>query len=179
MKLKLTRTKSEKQKFITVGTTKNKFEFLCDPEEGVKVGKQILDVEIIEEEGFNYIKYKNKKFPVELVEKNQNKVQVVINGVSYNFTIETPISYKRRKFLEKNKSANKVEKIKAPMPGKILEVLVEENQDVKDNEALVILEAMKMQNEILSTLPGKIIKIHVKPNDVVNKDDVLVEVEKD
>lgn len=178
MKLKLTRSKSNKQKFITVSNTKNKFEFVCDPDHGVTVGKKVLDVEIIEEEGFTYIKHKNKKYPIEVSEKNQNKVQVVINGVTYQFTIETPISYKRSKFLEKNKKSSKIEIITAPMPGKILEVLAEENQSVKINEAILILEAMKMQNEILSTISGKVIKIHVKPNDVVNKDDLLVEIEK-
>jgi len=64
------------------------------------------------------------------------------------------------------------------MPGKIIEFLVEENQIVKEGEPLLILEAMKMQNEIISNIHGKVNKINFHPDDTVMKDDVLIEVEK-
>ena len=64
------------------------------------------------------------------------------------------------------------------MPGKIIEFLVEEDQEVKEGDPLLILEAMKMQNEILSTSTGKIKNIFFNPNDTVMKDDILIEVEK-
>ena len=64
------------------------------------------------------------------------------------------------------------------MPGKIVELLVEENQIVKQGDPLLILEAMKMQNEILSNINGKILSINFGPDDTVMKDDILIEVEK-
>jgi biotin carboxyl carrier protein len=62
------------------------------------------------------------------------------------------------------------------MPGKIIDVLVREGSTVLKGEPLVILEAMKMQNEILSPVNGMIEKVMAKPNTNVMKDDLLVEI---
>ena len=124
-----------------------------------------------------FIKWKNRKYSAEILDKNQNKYSNLINGVSYDFSIETPISYKRRKYLEKNLEKSKTQAISAPMPGKIIEVLTEENTDIKEGDPVFILEAMKMQNEILSHVTGKITRINVKQNDSVEKGAVLVEIE--
>jgi biotin carboxyl carrier protein len=64
------------------------------------------------------------------------------------------------------------------MPGKIVDLLVEENAEIKEGDPILILEAMKMQNEISSHVTGKIKKILVKQNDSVAKDEVLLEIEK-
>jgi glutaconyl-CoA/methylmalonyl-CoA decarboxylase subunit gamma len=137
------------------------------------------DIKIFDDEnGFTYILYKRKKYLAEIVEKSQNKYTVLINGVSYSFTIETPISYKRKKYLEKNKSTSRTELVGAPMPGKIVDVLVEAGAKVKEGESLLILEAMKMQNEIASPVAGLVKKVLVKQGDIVNKEDVLIEIEK-
>ena len=66
--------------------------------------------------------------------------------------------------------------ITAPMPGKIIEIFAEENAIINEGDVLLILEAMKMQNEILSTISGTIKKISVKQGDNVNKDDVMIEI---
>jgi pyruvate carboxylase subunit B len=64
------------------------------------------------------------------------------------------------------------------MPGKIIELLVEENAEIKEGEPIVILEAMKMQNEINSHVAGKVKKIHVKQFDSVAKDELIIEIER-
>ena len=123
------------------------------------------------------IQYKRKKYLAEIVERTQNKYTVLINGVSYVFTIETPISYKRKKYLDKTKAKSTHELLPAPMPGKIVDILIEAGAEVKEGEAVLILEAMKMQNEICSPDTGKISNIIVRKNDVVNKDDILIVLE--
>jgi biotin carboxyl carrier protein len=77
-----------------------------------------------------------------------------------------------------NSKRGKVEQeiIKAPMPGKIIDVLVREGTSVLRGEPIVILEAMKMQNEILSPVNGMVVKVMAKPNTNVMKDDILVEI---
>jgi len=62
------------------------------------------------------------------------------------------------------------------MPGKIIDVIVRENTEVIRGEALVILEAMKMQNEIQSLVNGTVTRIGVKPGQNVMKDDMLAEI---
>ncbi|WP_297466303.1 biotin/lipoyl-containing protein, partial [Thermococcus sp.] len=65
--------------------------------------------------------------------------------------------------------------VTAPMPGKILKVLVSEGQEVKTGQGLVVLEAMKMENEIPAPKDGIVKKIYVKEGDTVNTGDPLVE----
>ena len=147
--------------------------------EELKINGRSQDVKIFEdEEGFTVIEYKNKKYLAEITDKNQNKYTVLLNGLSYTFTIESPISYRRRKYLEKFKQTNKLEVVTAPMPGKVVELLVEENSQVKEGEAILILEALKMQNEIIAMVTGKVRNIHVKAGDSVAKDEVLMEIER-
>jgi len=64
-------------------------------------------------------------------------------------------------------------KINAPMPGTILEVKVQQGAAVKKGDVLVILEAMKMENEILAPQDGTVAQISVSKGASVNSGDVL------
>ena len=68
-------------------------------------------------------------------------------------------------------------RVKPPMPGKIVTVAVNEGDEVKAGQVLVILEAMKMQNEIAAPSAGTVKKVHVKPGQNVEGKDVLIELE--
>lgn len=65
----------------------------------------------------------------------------------------------------------------AIMPGKIIRVMVEPGQTVKEGEPVCVLEAMKMENELHATQSGTVKAVHVRPGDDVEKDQVLVEIE--
>ena len=84
--------------------------------------------------------------------------------------------FRGRKYLSSRRGKVEQEIIKAPMPGKIIDVLVREGSTVLRGEPVVILEAMKMQNEILSPVNGVIVKVSAKANTNVMKDDLLVEI---
>ena len=62
----------------------------------------------------------------------------------------------------------------APMPGTILRVLVNIGDEVKENQPLMILEAMKMENEVVANHAGKVAGIHVNQGQVVNAGDALI-----
>ncbi len=64
--------------------------------------------------------------------------------------------------------------VKAPMPGVILDIKVAEGDEVKENDVLVILEAMKMENEITSPQSGMVKKILINKNATVNSDESLI-----
>jgi biotin carboxyl carrier protein len=177
--MKLTRKKTPDTEYIALTSLNKKYKIKNPFSEETKINGRKVDIKLLDDEfGFTYILYKRKKYLVEIVEKNQNKYTVLVNGVSYSLSIETPISYKRKKYLEKTKAKSKTELVCAPMPGKILDVLVEEGKNVNTGEALLILEAMKMQNEIIAPVSGKVIKIMVRKDDTVNKDDIMFEIEK-
>jgi biotin carboxyl carrier protein len=67
--------------------------------------------------------------------------------------------------------------VTAPMPGTVLEVKVEEGQSVKAGDVVLILEAMKMENEITADTDGKVTKIYAPKGSSVNTGDPLVGLE--
>ncbi len=167
----------EIKKLIAVGGNKQKFDFNLPLADEITIAGKKHEIKIKEDEKQGtYISFKNKKFPVEVLSKNQNRYEILLNGVSYFFTIETPTSFKRLKYLESTAKTKKSEIVTAPMPGKIVEVLTEEGRDVRVGEPLLILEAMKMQNEIQAPASGKVKKIHVKPGQILMKDDAMIEI---
>lgn len=62
------------------------------------------------------------------------------------------------------------------MPGVILDIKVKEGDSISEGQAVVILEAMKMENEIVSEFTGTVSAIRVKKGDTVDTDAVLVEI---
>ncbi|MCG0277790.1 MAG: biotin/lipoyl-binding protein [Thermanaeromonas sp.] len=67
--------------------------------------------------------------------------------------------------------------VTAPMPGNILSIKVKEGEEVKAGQVLLILEAMKMQNEIVAPRNGKVKKIYVSAGQSVNTGDPLISIE--
>ena len=65
----------------------------------------------------------------------------------------------------------------APMQGTIVKVNVEVGQTVAVGDSVVVLEAMKMENQIAADKAGKVAKVNVKPGDTVGSGDVLVVIE--
>ncbi len=66
------------------------------------------------------------------------------------------------------------EEVAAPMPGKVLQLKVAEGDSIKEGDTLLILEAMKMENEIVANASGNVKKINVAANDMVDTGDVLL-----
>jgi len=64
--------------------------------------------------------------------------------------------------------------VKAPMPGKILEVLVKVGDQVKEDDEVIMLEAMKMENPIYAPADGTVQEINVKANDSVETDQLMM-----
>jgi biotin carboxyl carrier protein len=73
--------------------------------------------------------------------------------------------------------AGEGEKVTAPMPGTILDVKVSVGDSVTKGQALMILEAMKMENEIVAPCDGKVTSVTVKKGDTVNSSDTLATVQ--
>lgn len=150
-------------------------------EEGRKLvyESEELDVKLeYTNDGFTVINMNGVSYPVEIVSYHQNEYELLLNGVGYTFSIETPFSLERKKLLIAQAGESSTILLKAPMPGKILEVMVETGDAVKAGDTLLILEAMKMQNAILASTKGVIKKVHVKVGDTTSKSDLLIELQK-
>lgn len=70
----------------------------------------------------------------------------------------------------------KTEKVESPMPGNILQINVKEGQQVQKGSVLAVLEAMKMENDIVAEISGTVHRVCVKPGDAVQAGTVLIEI---
>ena len=102
-----------------------------------------------------------------------NKVEIWIGGLPYLFTV-TPIGFQNVE--PPRPSGVKSGDIHAIMPGRITSILVKPGEEVSVGTPLVILEAMKMQNEIVSHKVGRVISIKVQEGDTVSKDEILIQI---
>jgi biotin carboxyl carrier protein len=68
-------------------------------------------------------------------------------------------------------------RLTAPIPGKVVAVKVEPGDEIESGQALIVLEAMKMENELAADQKGKVAAIHVAAGDTVEGGELLVEVE--
>ncbi|HEX2919542.1 MAG TPA: acetyl-CoA carboxylase biotin carboxyl carrier protein subunit [Bacteroidales bacterium] len=143
----------------------------------IRIGKRDYEVKLKADEKLGtYILWKNRKYPVEIIKSRQNKYEILFNDISYTFTVETPFSLQRMKVLNSKREKAEKDFVRAPMPGKIIDVLVREGSTIQRGEPVVILEAMKMQNEIMAPASGTVVKVSAKNNTNVMKDDILVEI---
>ncbi|MEK6254015.1 MAG: acetyl-CoA carboxylase biotin carboxyl carrier protein subunit, partial [Gemmatimonadales bacterium] len=67
--------------------------------------------------------------------------------------------------------------LRAPMPGLIVRVEVQEGQEVEKGDSLVVMEAMKMENELRADAPGLVLSIEVEAGQAVERDAVLLKLE--
>jgi len=98
-----------------------------------------------------------------------------IGGTRFAVELRDPRSLRSRQKTVGNEKGTV--KIAAPMPGRVVRVLITENHEVKAGQGLLVVEAMKMQNEIKSPKKGIVKKILVSPGAAVNPGDILAIVE--
>ena len=105
---------------------------------------------------------------------------ITVNGVAYQVAVEEVAAGAAPVVAAPAPAAAPVaggEKINAPMPGNILDVKVAAGQMVKKGDVLVILEAMKMENEIMAPRDGKVAQVACTKGATVNTGDALVVLE--
>jgi biotin carboxyl carrier protein len=100
---------------------------------------------------------------------------VMISGKRYEFALEDPRSLRGRGGAGEGASGPR--SVKAPMPGRVVRVLVNEGDEVEAMQGVVIIEAMKMQNELKVPKAGRISRVAVVVDSTVDAGQVLIVVE--
>ncbi len=123
--------------------------------------------------------------------------ELEVNGTPYSVKIKQEIKASKTPILVRkeaqSKSADKrvvenmtpvssgakpsSKSIKSPLPGSVIKVLVTEGQSFKEGDVLMVMESMKMENNILAERSGKVLKICAPAGSAVLQDEVLFEVE--
>lgn len=108
-------------------------------------------------------------------EKKDDTVGITTAGISQSAVVkdETALMLEEFGFDELNASAER--EIHSPMPGLVLNVLVESGEAVEEGQGLVVLEAMKMENELKAPVSGLVETVHVAAGEAVGKNALLIE----
>lgn len=102
---------------------------------------------------------------------------VLVDGREFEVELQDEKAILLERFGMASAGRSGLVEVRAPMPGLVLSLNVEEGQLVKSGDGLVVLEAMKMENELRAAATGTVKSIHVTRGDAVGKNDLLVEIE--
>lgn len=115
---------------------------------------------------------------VGVVSKNRslkNNYKVEIDGEYFDVSIKSELDLLLQYMGLNSMVINKLKVIKAPMPGLVIEINVEEGQKVDENEKILVLEAMKMENVLKISHEAVIKKVLIKKGQAVEKGQILIE----
>jgi biotin carboxyl carrier protein len=128
-------------------------------------------------EGYFHIIYQNQNYRAEVIsaDKSAKSFTFKINGRSYTVDLKDKFDLLLERMGMNTAIAGKINLIKAPMPGLIIDLKVKVGDVVKQGDQLLILEAMKMENILKSQGEGTVKTVKVKKGDTVEKGQVLIE----
>ncbi len=144
----------------------------------VELNASIVDWDFVKIDVRNYhIIRNNKSYHAELIviNRQQKKLELKINGRVYSVEAKDKLDLLLEKLGINGSSPSIVKQVKAPMPGLILSINAVEGKEVKMGDAILVLEAMKMENIIKSPGDGVVKKVEVSEGDSVEKNQVLVQ----
>ena len=134
--------------------------------------KYVADAKTVEP-GVYWFNWNNRSVEISVV-PNGDGYSVSLNGRDVD--VEIVDARRALKKAARQGTAGAIE-LRAPMPGKIVKVLVSEGTQVRANQGIVVMEAMKMQNEIKAPQNGIVKRLGVKEGAPVNAGDLLAVVE--
>jgi biotin carboxyl carrier protein len=143
-------------------------------------GGEAFEADIIEyRKGRFHILLNNCSYTAELLEANraEKTFRIRVNSGIYVVSVRDKYDELLREMGIDNTSSRKVNDIKAPMPGLVLNVLVENGQAIQKGDALLILEAMKMENVLKAPSDGVVRKVRISKGDTVEKNQIMIDLD--
>ncbi|HEX3585322.1 MAG TPA: biotin/lipoyl-containing protein [Candidatus Angelobacter sp.] len=161
----------------------------------VTIAEKVYRVELVRTEQEWKCKLDGRELPLDVVSAQDGMLSLLLRGKSYEVKQETvgaesnvvvgqerfsasvrdPRSFRSRR--RAGASEQGVMKIKAPMPGKVVRILAPAGSQVAMGQSVVVIEAMKMQNELKAPKTGVVKKINVEEGAAVEAGQALAEVE--
>lgn len=119
----------------------------------------------------------NHSYNIDVVKADydEKKLVIKINGKKYTLDVKDKYDELLHNLGLDNIAAKKINDVKAPMPGMVLSILVNEGQQVKKGDSLLVLEAMKMENVLKSPTDGTIKKVIALKGTAVEKNQLLIQ----
>jgi biotin carboxyl carrier protein len=142
----------------------------------LKLEEQIHEASVSQPEpGFYVVQLNNRVYRCALDQSPGGEPEVIVNGRRVSVTLRD----KKRLRGSASSGASTTGKIilTSPMPGKIVRVMLNAGDEVAANQGVLIVEAMKMQNEVLSPKAGKVAELRVTEGQTVNAGETLAVIE--
>ncbi|MFI5134786.1 MAG: acetyl-CoA carboxylase biotin carboxyl carrier protein subunit [Chitinophagales bacterium] len=124
-----------------------------------------------------HILMNDRSYTCEVIEADaRNKsFEIKVNGIVHHVKVKDRFDELLKQLGMDKLATHKVNSIKAPMPGLVLKIMINEQEEIHEGDSVLILEAMKMENVIKSPGSGVVKSIKVKERDAVEKNQILVE----
>lgn len=145
--------------------------------EEIFLNDSLFNADILKiENGRYHLIHQSKSYSVEIVNVNVDDKTVIlkVNGNEYTVVLKDKFDLLLQQMGMSNAASQKVNNLKAPMPGKVLSVVVKPGDAIKKGDPILILEAMKMENVLKATADVTIKEVKVQQGDAVEKNAVLV-----
>ena len=125
-------------------------------------------------DGSYHALYQGKSYLIKVTENKGDTLNLVINNRKTHTRIKNELEDLLTRMGMDKVSGNAMNELKAPMPGMVLKIMVMEGAEVKKGDSLLVLEAMKMENNIKAIGDGVVSQIPIKAGDKVEKNQVLI-----
>lgn len=148
--------------------------------DGMLLDGNKVDGDLVPFAGQSYhLIHNNKSFTIDIlsVDRGTKQVELKVNGARYSYKVKDRFDLLLENLGMDSLGGGKVSELKAPMPGLVIDVMVEPGQEVQEDDALLILEAMKMENVLKSPGEGVVQSVEVSKGDAVEKNELLIRFE--
>ncbi len=163
------------ENLVTVGSREYRIALQSEGNALINGHEQHYDFTRISPESYSLIvDHVSSTVFVESVDLEEGKLRLRVNGRLYCLTVDDRRSLLRKSLLQNKQHHRESQVVRAPMPGLVVKVEVEVGAQVETGQGLVVLEAMKMENEIKAVQRGKVESIHISAGKIVEKGEKLL-----
>lgn len=148
------------------------------PDNKVEINGKIInaDFSVLNKNAF-LLKYGNKIYEITSNNSTNGNIGFLIEGWYFDTIVRTKLQETASEIMMNKSKFSRFYEVKAPMPGLVLKVLKKHGEKVLKGEPLVILEAMKMENEIRSLVDGVVTEILISEGKPVEKNSLMLVIE--
>jgi biotin carboxyl carrier protein len=162
--------------YCSVNGKKVEVKFLNENFVSVNDKRDSISITKVDKTGY-CVNYGNKAFFCKILRMNNDLFEIFLNNSSYLVDCRTKTEFDAEEIaLSRNSEKEGNVKIFAPMSGLVLKIMKKNGEMIKKGEPIIILEAMKMENEILAPNDGKIVLSGIKEGDTIEKNTKLFEI---